>query len=275
MKTEIIAEIGWNHMGNMSLAKKMIIAAKKSGANTAKFQYWNPANLKKGPWDKDGRRQIYNKAFLDEKKISLLKFICKENKINFLISIFGSSSIELMKKLKINNIKIPSHEVGNKKLILYSSKYFSKIYFSTGASEKKEIINARNVFKKNKNDFLLMHCVSSYPCLNENINLPRITWLKTLHKKVGLSDHTSSTLVPSISVSMGASVIEKHFTTDNSLPGRDNKFALTPFRFKEMVDNIRDTEEALVFKGLNFQKSEKEVISKYRGRWEPTDYLKK
>ena len=74
---------------------------------------------------------------------------------------------------------------------------------------------------------------------------------------------------------MGASVIEKHFTTDNSLPGRDNKFALTPFRFKEMVDNIRDTEEALVFKGLNFQKSEKEVISKYRGRWEPTDYLKK
>ena len=69
-----------------------------------------------------------------------------------------------------------------------------------------------------------MHCVSSYPCPSEKINLPRMNWLKKLHYQVGLSDHTDSIIVPSISVALGAAVIEKHFTTDNSLPGRDNKF---------------------------------------------------
>ncbi len=272
MKVEVIAEIGWNHMGNMTLAKKMIKAAKKSGATTAKFQYWDPSNLKSGPWDKDGRRQIYNKAFLTEKKILELKSICKQNKIQFLISIFGSSSIELMKKLKIESIKIPSHEVANKKLIKFTSSNFKKIYFSTGASKTREVISANKIFKSNKNDFYLMHCVSSYPCLEENINLPRIDWLKKLHNQVGLSDHTSSILVPSLSVSLGANVIEKHFTTDNRLPGRDNKFALTPDRFKKMVENIRTAENALIFRGLDFQNSEKEIIKKYRGRWEPKDY---
>ena len=66
-KIEIIAEIGWNFLGNLNLAEKMIISAKESGASIAKFQYWNPSTLKSGSWDSDGRREIYNKAALDEK----------------------------------------------------------------------------------------------------------------------------------------------------------------------------------------------------------------
>lgn len=273
MSVKIIAEIGWNHMGNMALAKKMILSAKKNGADIAKFQYWDPKNLKEGPWDFDGRREIYNKAFLTEKKIIFLKNFCKRNSIKFLISIFGSSSVELIKKLKIKEIKIPSHEVANKRLIGFAAKKFEKIYFSTGASNEKEIIYANKVFKKNKKNFYLMHCVSSYPCPSEKINLPRMNWLKKLHYQVGLSDHTDSTIVPSISVALGASVIEKHFTTDNSLPGRDNKFALNPEKFKSMVQNIREAEKTLISKGNKFQSSEKDIIKSYRGRWEPNDYV--
>ena len=118
-----------------------------------------------------------------------------------------------------------------------------------------------------------MHCVSSYPCPSDKINLPRMSWLKKLHYKVGLSDHTNSTIVPSISVALGAMVIEKHFTTDNSLPGRDNKFALNPKKFKKMVQNIREAEKTLISKGNNFQTSEKDIIKRYRGRWDPNDYL--
>ena len=91
-----------------------------------------------------------------------------------------------------------------------------------------------------------MHCVSSYPCPNEKINLPRIKWLSSLSEDVGFSDHTKSTVVPALSVMYGASVIEKHFTIDNNLPGRDNANALEPNEFKIMVDNIHESAAALV-----------------------------
>ena len=70
MNTKIIAEIGWNHMGDESLAESMIESASKSGATVAKFQYWDPKYLKSGEWDTDGRREIYNKAALTEQKIN-------------------------------------------------------------------------------------------------------------------------------------------------------------------------------------------------------------
>ena len=77
-KCKIIAEIGWNHMGNMKLAKKMILAAKQSGADFAKFQTWSTKTLLSGPWDKDGRLQIYKKAELSRKQhIELIKY-CKK-----------------------------------------------------------------------------------------------------------------------------------------------------------------------------------------------------
>ena len=88
-KIKIIAEIGWNHMGDMSLASKMIEAASKSGADICKFQTWSEKNLKEGPWDKDGRREIYKKAELDEQKHIFLKKTCEENNVEFLTSIFN------------------------------------------------------------------------------------------------------------------------------------------------------------------------------------------
>lgn len=83
-RTYLIAEIGWNFLGNLNLAKKMIDAAKKSGADFVKFQIWNPDNLKKGDWDNDGRRKIYKKAFLNKKKFKILFNYSKKKRLNVL-----------------------------------------------------------------------------------------------------------------------------------------------------------------------------------------------
>ena len=117
-----------------------------------------------------------------------------------------------------------------------------------------------------------MHCISSYPCPELNINLPRLEWLKTLHSNIGFSDHSEGTIMPSLAVTLGASVIEKHFTTDKDLPGRDNKFALDPVEFKIMTHQIELTEDALVDHGKEFQQLELDTMQNYRGRWEPHDY---
>jgi N,N'-diacetyllegionaminate synthase len=269
---EIIAEIGWNHMGDKDLAYEMISSAKQAGADTVKFQYWNPEFLKPGPWDTDGRREIYNKAALDEKKVMELKLISQDIGCKFLISVFGTIGAKVIADLGIQDIKIPSHETTNLALINFCKENFEHIYFSAGASLESEVIAANDILKNGDAKYTLMHCVSSYPCADEKANLPRLNWLKGLHENIGFSDHTGSTIVPPLSVAHGATVIEKHFTTDKELPGRDNKFALDTSEFNEMCINIRNAEKALIDHGLDYQDIEKDTVQNYRGRWEPQDY---
>tara|TARA_B100000575_G_C23006674_1_gene579980 strand:+ start:204 stop:1019 length:816 start_codon:yes stop_codon:yes gene_type:complete len=268
----IISEIGWNHMGDMDLAEKMIKESKNSGSDTVKFQYWDPQYLTNGEWDNDGRREIYNQAALNKEKIKFLIECSKENSQEFLISVFGTKGAKFILNLGEKNIKIPSHETTNTKLIEFCSKNFEKIFFSSGASTSDEILRAVEIMSKGNAEFCLMHCVSSYPCDEDQINLKRINWLKTLCSEVGLSDHTSSTVIPAISVCLGAEVIEKHFTIDNNLPGRDNKFALEPNNFTEMVKNIKSALDSMNDLGIENQEIEQDTMKNYRGRWEPHDY---
>ena len=271
-KIEIIAEIGWNHMGDMVLAEDMIRAASESGADMVKFQYWDPKFLRPGPWDDDGRIEIYRKAALDSEKIQILQKISSENNVEFLISVFGTIGAKFIKDLDIDIIKIPSHETINIDLINFCAKNFNYVYFSGGASLKGEIEEANEILKKGSCEYNLMHCVSSYPCDVEFANIKRILWLKELSANVGFSDHTDSSVVPAIAVSLGATVIEKHFTTDKNLPGRDNKFAFEPREFKEMSENIRLAESSIIDRGIDFQEIERDTVENYRGRWEPADY---
>ena len=92
-RCELIAEIGWNHMGDMKLAKEMISAAKESGCDFAKFQTWSVRRLKRGVWDTDGRREIYEKAELTHDQHFILKELCEENSIQFLTSVFNINDI--------------------------------------------------------------------------------------------------------------------------------------------------------------------------------------
>lgn len=264
-EVKLIAEIGWNHMGSLKLCEKMIKAAKKSGADFAKFQTWRVKNLKAGPWDKDGRRQIYEKAEL--KKDDYLKIfrMCKKYKINFLTSLFNLEDFELISHLKIKNIKIPSPENRNKELLNFVSKKFDNIFLSTGAATISEIKSSLKLLRKN--NVTVMHCVSSYPCNDEHSNLNRINKLKKISKKIGLSDHTSDTLSAILSLSLGVTLIEKHFTIDNNLPGRDNKFAILPNEFLNLKNNIKRYNKMFKFNKESFISQEKEIRKIYTGRW--------
>ena len=111
MEPIVIAEIGWNHMGDMELAKDMIKKAKESGASIAKFQTWQVSKLKKGEWDKDGRKEIYIKAELTKEKHELLMKYCAAHEILFMSSAFSIEDAELLRTLKCKHIKIPSFEI--------------------------------------------------------------------------------------------------------------------------------------------------------------------
>jgi sialic acid synthase SpsE len=112
-----------------------------------------------------------------------------------------------------------------------------------------------------------MHCVSSYPCEPNQANLPRLKYLGDLCQKLGYSDHTSDIVTPALSIAYGSSVIEKHFTVDKELPGRDNKFALDPIEFYEMVRNIRIAEKSCKYHGAGPRDIESDTMLSYRGRW--------
>lgn len=269
MSSKIIAEIGWNFMGDMKLAEEMIVQAKASGANVAKFQYWNPSRLEAGPWDTDGRREIYESAKLNKDKISFLENLCKQNEIDFLISAFNVIDAKFLKDLGLESIKIPSHEVANFELHEYAAMNFNQVYASLGAGTVEEVEATISIYKTlfTGKSWVGMHCVSSYPCPSKEANLPRINFLKERCDIVGYSDHTSDLITPVVAVSMGVKVIEKHFTTDKNLPGRDNKFALDAAEFKQMVENIRIAELALIEHGNGPMDIEADTMENYRGRW--------
>lgn len=263
----IIAEIGWNHMGNIDRAKKMIISAKESGCEFAKFQVWSVKNLKNGDWDNDGRRQIYESAELSSEELSLLKDFCDEVGIKFLISIFSIKDVEKIESLNLKCIKIPSTEATNKELIEWAfNEKFEKIFISTGCCNKKDLDYLEKVIDKKRT--IIMHCVSAYPCPAENINLPRMNYLKTKFPNVGYSGHFQGTSDAFAAIAIGAKAIEKHFTFDKSLPGRDNKFALSPEEIKAVCEFERDFQLMNKDCGIDFQSIEGDMKKNYVGRWD-------
>jgi len=262
---KIIAEIGWNHMGDMELAKEMINAAKEAGADYAKFQTWSVKNLKPGPWDTDGRLEIYKKAELTQEKHFYLKETCNQIGIDFLTSIFNINDADWLKDLDNSLIKVPSHEVYNIELVEKLDGLFDNILVSTGAASWEEINNLKSVV--NNSHLILMHCVSAYPCHPENINLERINDLKTISDKVGYSGHLPEIYDALASMEYGVSYIEKHFTIDKSLPGRDNEFALLPSELKVICDFRDRYQDMKIYHGKDSQGIESDIIDNYRGRW--------
>ena len=263
--TYLVAEIGWNFLGNLPLAKKMILAAKRNGADAVKFQMWNPRNLKKGPWDLDGRRKIYEKSFLDSKKYSEIFNFSKKNNIVCFASVWSKEDIKTLSKVSKNLVKIPSPESYNIELIEAALKTFKEVIISTGCLKLNEL---KKLLKyKNNKKLTILHCVSSYPIDSKNCNFKKFFYLKKNFKKVGYSGHFDGIEDAIFAMANNAVLIEKHFTTNNLLSGRDNKFALTPKKLLEMK-KIRDLFlDFRISKGLDIQKNEFKIFKNYRGRW--------
>ena len=249
----------------MSLAKKMILAAKENGADYVKTQIFDIKFLKDGPWMKDGRKEIYEKAQLsDEKYKELLEYSNKIG-INFFTSIFNKDAAIRINKIQNDIIKIPSTESRNYDLIDYCNNNFNKVIISTGTSSEEELENLKKNLK-NEN-YIFLHCVSAYPCDPSIANLKRINIIKKLSKEYGYSDHTPGIEVAKISLEFGISYLEKHFTVDNNLPGRDNKFAILPEDLKNFKEYLNLKHKANIFHGNDFLKEEEEARSIYTGRW--------
>lgn len=263
-KTFIIAEIGNNHEGNFDLAKKMILAAKKSGADAVKFQTILPELLIEKK-EKKRMKQLKKFQFTFDQFKKLANY-AKKKKIIFL-----STPTDIKSANFLNNIqsffKISSGDNNYYPLIKKISSFNKPIILSTGFADinlisksKKIIFNEWKKKPKNKKRLILMHCVSSYPVEAKDANLSAIQNLKRLFKDciIGYSDHTVGILAPLIAAVYGAQVIEKHFTLNkNQSNFRDHKLSADPDDMKELVKNIRCLEMMIGDGNKKIEKGEK------------------
>jgi N,N'-diacetyllegionaminate synthase len=265
MACKVIAEIGWNHMGDMGLAKEMVSAAAEAGADYAKFQTWSVDNLKSGPWDNDGRLEIYKAAGLSREQHFELVEYCDSKNIQFLTSIFNFTDVDWLSEVNNMIIKVPSHEVYNQQLMEKIDGVFDTILVSTGAAKWSEVEMITSFIKKSK--LSLFHCVSAYPCPPEKVNLPRINELKRINDSVGYSGHFFGIDDAMASFCYGVDYIEKHFTINRELPGRDNQFAILPDQMKALTDFCKNSVKMNFDQGMNYQTCEQDIVDNYRGRW--------
>lgn len=270
-KILIIAEIGVNHNGSVSMAKKLILQAKKAGADYAKFQTFNSENVfsKKTPKAKYQKNNTNkNETALEmAKKLELtfeehksLKKFCDKNKIKYLSTYHDLYSLK-NSYIDMDFMKIPSGDLNNHPFILEVIKKKKPILLSTGASTMSEIKETVNfIIKKGfgRKNLTLLQCNSSYPTPVKDSNISVLNTYKNKFKtKIGFSDHTTDVEPSIVAVSYGASIIEKHFTLNKSLPGPDHKASITPIELKNMIIGINKAMLAIGNNKKKLTKSEK------------------
>ena len=272
--TFIIAEAGVNHNGDINLAKKLIEAAKDAGVDAVKFQTFKAENavtknVEKAEYQKEttgteeSQYDMLKKLELTEYDFKELADYAKDKDILFISSPFDKESVDLLDEIGVPVYKVASGEITNFPLLKYIAEKGKPIILSTGMATLGEIEDALRVIKEmGVDDVVLLHCVTSYPAKMEDVNLRVLETLRHAFKlPVGFSDHTLGTTVPIAAISLGAVVIEKHFTLDKNLPGPDHKASLEPDELEEMVVAIRDVEKALG-DGIKRPTKEEEEIKK-------------
>ena len=244
-KVYIIAEIGINHDGNVNKAKKLIYSAKRAGADAVKFQVFEAETLARDSQRKTKQQKKYLKQNISLakmwKKMSLsfsdlkkLKNTCLRLKIDFICSVFDEISLKKVKLLNPKFIKVASSEINNFHLLNLIKKTKKKIILSTGLANDKEIRDAIKIFGKK---ISLLHCVSSYPCSINIANIERMVSIKKKFKvQTGYSDHVIGNHASFIAISLGARIIEKHFTFNKKLKGGDHILSATEKDLKEIVE---------------------------------------
>lgn len=259
-RTFIIAEAGVNHNGNLKIAKRMIDAAVKAGADAVKFQAFKAEELAashapkasyqmKGIHGKESHLAMLKKLELDRKALEKLMDYCARKGIIFVASPFDLKSIELLDELGVKIFKIPSGEITNLPYLRKIGTLKKKIILSTGMSNLREIGKALSVLINagtRKKNIVVLQCNSQYPTPPEDANLNAMMTIKKIYGvNIGYSDHTIGIELPIAAAAMGTSVIEKHFTLDKDMTGPDHKASLEPDELKEMVRAIRKTEKML------------------------------
>jgi N-acetylneuraminate synthase len=281
-KTFIIAEAGVNHNGSIELAKKLIEAALDAGADAVKFQtFKTDKNISKSApkaeyqlsttGEDESQYEMVKKLELNEENHYELAEYARKCGIKFLSTAFDIESVDLLIELGIDVLKIPSGEVTNAPLMLKIALAGLPIVISTGMCTLGDIEQALGVvafgylkmdnpsietFKSAyfsnegqkilKEKVTLLHCTTEYPAPLGDVNLKAMCTLKkAFGLPVGYSDHTKGINVSIAAVALGAVIVEKHFTLDNTMEGPDHQASLEPHELRAMVQGIREIEQAL------------------------------
>jgi len=248
----IVAEIGASHNQDFGEAIKLVQAAQSSGANAVKVQMYNPDSMaspddppiKTGPWQNYTLYELYKNTCMPYDWVPLLKSIAEKLGLFFFTTVYDPETVCIAEKYNIPAYKIASYEITWLDFIEKVAATNKPIFMSTGMAEYHEIWAAIKAIRKYHKNFYLMHCVSEYPALPEQMNLRTLYDLsRYCMGRVGLSDHSKSIAIPAVAVSMGARVIEKHLKINEC--GADAGFALTEHEFAQMVKAIRQSEKAI------------------------------
>lgn len=236
MKTELFAEIGQNHNGDMALAKELIWAAKEAGADVAKFQLFDARAL--FPTKEEGNEWFdYNcKTELSKEQLHLLAAECDAAGIEFMSSVFDEERVDWLEELGVKRYKIASRSVHDTKLIEKIYATGKPIIFSLGMWEGAG-------FPKTPDDSRtsFLYCISKYPTALEDVHLNQVDF----ETYGGFSDHTIGVSASIAALARGARIIEKHLTLDTKMYGPDHAGSATPDDFK-LIDQFRKDWEKII-----------------------------
>lgn len=246
----IIAELNTSHFGDIEMAKKMIQAAKVSGCDCVKFQSWDETSLysKKYLAENAIIKRFVNKFSLSESELVMLSEYCQDIKIDFASTPYSEKEADfLLEKCETPFIKIASMDLVNIPYLEYLSTLDTALILSTGMGTMSDIERAVNILSSKNSRICILHCVSLYPTTTENQNLNNIIGLRRNFEKIpiGFSDHSLGIHMSIAAIALGSSIIEKHFTLDNSKIGMDNQMAINQHELSDLVAACRNVKSGL------------------------------
>jgi len=283
-KTYIIGEIGINHQGDLTIAKRLIDIAAAAGCDAVKFQKRNPdvcvpEEQKNKPRTWQGKEMTYleykYKVEFGEDEYNEIDDYCRKQGIEWSASPWDMDSLKFLERYDIPFIKLPSAIITNDELLEGCVRSGKRVIFSTGMSTQEEIDHAVEVLRQAKKDYVslgddkigLLHCNSTYPAPVDELNLSAI---KTLQEKypdfeIGYSGHELTIGTTVASVLLGASIIERHITLDRNMEGSDHSASVTPWGLFKLISGIRELEQAYGDGVIKVTESEIPVRAKLRG----------
>lgn len=271
----IVGEIGINHNGSIELTKLLISLAKTHGLNSVKFQKRNPREcVPKNQWDIFKDTPFGEMKYIDYKEriefgkreYDIINTYCSQKDIQWFASVWDKTSVDfMMQNYNTPFFKIPSACITDKELLKHISQYDIPVIVSTGMSTQKEIDNALSIVGK-RTEYLL-HCVSSYPTPDADMNMLK---LRTLQKKygkdykIGFSNHSVKIIYTVQAYIMGAELLEFHITLDRSFKGTDHQSSIGPRGLEVLTNHFKSIKEGWGSGDLTIMESEKPIVSKLR-----------
>jgi N,N'-diacetyllegionaminate synthase len=249
----IVAEIGNTHEGSIGQAQALIAAAADSGADAVKLQTHiaEAEMVPQAPFPpyfrpKESRGDYFRRtAFCKEQYLELGEF-ARQRGVLLLSSPFSIDAVDLLEEVGIAAYKIPSGEVTNLPLLAYIGGLRRPVLLSSGMSSWAELDEAHATLSRHHDQIVILQCTSSYPCPPQSVGINLLREMRERYGgPVGLSDHTTTIFASIAAVTLGASVIEKHFTLSKRMFGPDPPFSHEPAEFAELVRGIREVEAAL------------------------------